>query len=95
MTKNPLVMPVLKWVGGKRQLLPELRRRMPRRFTTYYEPFIGGGALLFDRQPQKAVLNDSNSELINVYCQISCNVKALIDVLKQFRNTQDDYYRIR
>ncbi len=95
LTKNPLVMPVLKWVGGKRQLLPELRRRMPRRFTTYYEPFIGGGALLFDRQPQKAVLNDSNSELINVYCQISCNVKALIDVLKQFRNTQDDYYRIR
>ena len=95
MVKNPLVMPVLKWVGGKRQLLPELRRRMPRRFTTYYEPFIGGGALLFDRQPQKAVLNDSNSELINVYCQIKTDVAALIDALKRLHNTQADYYRIR
>ena len=95
MVKNPLVMPVLKWVGGKRQLLSELRRRMPKRFTTYYEPFIGGGALLFDRQPQKAVLNDSNSELINVYCQIRSNVMALIEALKQLHNTQVDYYRIR
>ena len=95
MIRNPLVMPVLKWVGGKRQLLPELRRRMPKRFSTYYEPFIGGGALLFDRQPQKAVLNDSNLELINVYCQISTNVAALIEALKRLHNTQVDYYRIR
>lgn len=95
MVKNPLVMPVLKWVGGKRQLLPELRRRLPKRFTTYYEPFIGGGALFFDRQPQKAVLNDSNSELINVYRQIRSNVAVLIEALRRLRNTQVDYYRIR
>lgn len=93
--KNPLVMPVLKWVGGKRQLLPELRRRLPKHFTTYYEPFVGGGALFFDRQPSKAVLNDSNSELINVYCQISSAVESLIEELKRLPNKQEDYYRIR
>lgn len=95
MTKNPLVMPVLKWVGGKRQLLPELRCRLPKQFTTYYEPFIGGGALFFDKQPSKAILNDYNGELINVYCQIRDALELLIEELKRLRNTQEDYYRIR
>lgn len=95
MVRNPLVMPVLKWVGGKRQLLPELRQRMPKRFTTYYEPFIGGGALFFDRQPAKAVLNDFNGELINVYCQIRDSLELLIESLKRLPNTQEEYYRIR
>lgn len=88
-------MPVLKWVGGKRQLLAELRGRMPKRYTTYYEPFVGGGALFFDRQPQNAFLNDSNSELINVYRQIRDNVEALIDELRRKHNSPEEYYRIR
>ncbi len=95
MSKNPLVMPVLKWVGGKRQLLPELRRRMPKLFTRYYEPFIGGGALFFARQPTMAILNDSNWELINVYEQIRDSLDELVRELEQLQNNQETYYRVR
>ena len=64
---NESLLPLLKWVGGKRQLLPELTAKMPRTFNTYFEPFIGGGAVLFHLQPKNAVINDFNTELINVY----------------------------
>ena len=57
--KNPLVSPILKWVGGKRQLLDSIEPLIPK-CSTYYEPFIGGGAVLFSRQPDKAIINDSN-----------------------------------
>lgn len=95
MSKNPLVMPVLKWVGGKRQLLPELHSRLPPKITKYYEPFIGGGALFFDRQPTNAVLNDSNRELINVYEQIRDSLPELLRELAKMHNTQEAYYQIR
>ena len=55
--------PFLKWAGGKRQLLPEIRKRIPARFHTYFEPFVGAGAVFFDLQPKKAVINDINFEL--------------------------------
>ena len=58
--------PILKWVGGKRQLLDFIRPLIPEH-TTYCEPFVGGGAVFFDLQPKKAVINDFNQELINVY----------------------------
>lgn len=61
------VNPVLKWAGGKTQLLPEINKRLPKQFNTYYEPFFGGGALLFSLLPSSAVINDLNSELMNVY----------------------------
>ena len=61
--KNPLVSPILKWVGGKRQLLDSIEPLIPK-CSTYYEPFLGGGAVLFCRQPAKAVINDSNQELM-------------------------------
>ena len=67
MKKNNLVTPILKWVGGKRQLLDALVPRLPKRYKVYCEPFIGGGALLFDQQPTTAFVNDVNVELINVY----------------------------
>ena len=54
--KNPLVQPLLKWVGGKRQLLNEIVPMIPEHITTYVEPFIGGGAVLFDIQPKKQLL---------------------------------------
>ena len=57
MKKNKLVIPVVKWVGGKRQLLPQLLKYIPDTFTGYYEPFIGGGALLFALQPKSPLLN--------------------------------------
>ena len=62
---DPLVMPIVKWVGGKRQLLEQIVPRIPEH-NTYYEPFVGGGAVLFRMQPKKAVINDSNEELINI-----------------------------
>ena len=58
--KNKLVAPVVKWVGGKRQLLSEIEPLFPKRYTTYCEPFVGGGAVLFSKQPRHAVVNDLN-----------------------------------
>ena len=83
--KNPFVMPILKWVGGKRQLLDSINPLIPE-CSTYYEPFIGGGAVLFGRQPNKAVINDSNEELINVYRMIKEEPEALIAALSAIRN---------
>lgn len=94
--KNPLVSPILKWVGGKRQLLDSIEPLIPK-CSTYYEPFIGGGAVLFCRQPDKAVINDSNPELINVYLTIKNEPEALIEKLKEHKanNSEDYFYSIR
>ena len=80
MAKNKLVVPFLKWAGGKRQLMPEIREMLPDGVTThpYYEPFIGGGALFFELLPKRAVINDYNEELINVYTVIRDNPSELI-----------------
>ena len=66
MVKNQLASPVVKWAGGKRQLLGELLPRVPRRFGMYCEPFLGGGAMLLALQPAQAEVNDLNAELIAV-----------------------------
>lgn len=73
--------PFVKWVGGKRQLLPEIEMMMPASFNTYYEPFVGGGALLFDTAPEKAVIGDMNATLIGTYRFIRDNKAALIQML--------------
>lgn len=78
--------PVVKWAGGKRQLLSEISARMPASFGTYYEPFLGGGALYFDKAPKKAVVNDSNSQLINMYRQIKSNPNDVISFLSKYQN---------
>lgn len=90
-----MVKPFLKWAGGKRQLLPEIRSYLPSSFKTYYEPFIGGGAVLFDCQPEQAVVNDINCEIINVYRVIKDDVEGLIARLKEHKNDEDYYYRLR
>jgi len=95
MTKDPLVAPILKWVGGKRQLLQDISNHLPDQFSTYYEPFLGGGAVLFHLQPQKAVVNDVNEELINVYIVIRDHVHELIEDLKKHKNQADYFYKIR
>ncbi|SHJ93034.1 DNA adenine methylase [Paramaledivibacter caminithermalis] len=95
MKYNKLVAPVLKWVGGKRQLLPEIRKYVPKKITTYCEPFVGGGAVLFDIQPEKAIINDINSELINLYEVIRDDVDLLINDLKKHKNEQDYFYKVR
>jgi DNA adenine methylase len=93
--KNLLVQPFLKWAGGKRQLLPELNKYIPLKYKTYYEPFVGAGALLFDLQPKKAVINDVNSELINCYNIIKDSLDELIEDLKKHQNIPEYYYEIR
>ena len=59
--------PVVKWVGGKSKLLPDLLARMPRTYNRYHEPFLGGGALFFETRPAAAILTDANAELIGCY----------------------------
>jgi DNA adenine methylase len=93
--KNKLVMPFLKWVGGKRQLMSEIEPLMPSNISTYYEPFIGGGAVFLNQQPKKAVINDYNAELINVYKVVRDNVDELIEDLAKHKNESDYFYSIR
>lgn len=93
------VNPVLKWAGGKTQLLPEINKRLPKQFNTYYEPFLGGGALLFSLLPSSAVINDLNSELMNVYKCIKYDTQFL-RLLKeldrhQSLHSKSYYYLIR
>jgi DNA adenine methylase len=95
MKKNPLVAPVVKWVGGKRQLLQDISNHIPDKFFTYYEPFLGGGAVLFHLQPNRAVVNDINEELINIYTVIRDNLEELIEDLKRHKNEADYFYEIR
>lgn len=95
MVKNKLVAPVVKWVGGKRQLLDEITLLLPKRITSYCEPFLGGGAVLFSLQPSKAIVNDLNGDLITVYKVIKDDLEALIQSLKKHENTLDYFYAIR
>lgn len=87
--------PVLKWAGGKTQLLDELRARSPKRFNTYIEPFIGGGAMFFDLQPKQAVIADSNPELINLYRALRHEHEKVIELLAGLENSEELFYRIR
>lgn len=90
---NKRMKPFTKWTGGKRKLLPILTELLPDDFNRYYEPFIGGGALLFKLLPNDAVINDFNEELINSYLQIRDNPNELIDLLAEHRdNNSKDYY---
>ena len=87
--------PFLKWVGGKRQLLDEILPRVPDNFDTYYEPFIGGGAVFFALEPSKAVISDINSELINAYTVLRDDCHKLIKELDKYDNTEEMYYAVR
>ncbi len=95
MAKYKLVAPVVKWVGGKRQLLDEITPLLPKRLSTYCEPFFGGGAVLFSIQPKRAIVNDLNADLIIVYEVIRDQVEALIEALKLHENTPEYFYAIR
>jgi len=95
MSKNKLVKPFVKWAGGKRQLMDEILKYVPKSISTYYEPFLGGGAVWFELQPKTYVVNDINSEMINVYRTIQTDVDALIAELKQFRNEEETFYQVR
>ena len=73
--------PFVKWAGGKKQLLDRLESRMPATYERYYEPFIGGGALFLDVQPELAIINDTNEQLLNVYRQLKLDAEAVINAV--------------
>lgn len=88
--------PFLKWVGGKRQLIPVISRYLPRQIQTYYEPFVGAGALLLNiPHPRQLVINDLNAELINCYQVIQKSPQALLQALEKHENTSDYFYALR
>jgi DNA adenine methylase len=93
--------PVLKWAGGKRQLLPQILERLPKKIDTYYEPFVGGGAVFFalahERRFNKAVLTDQNADLIAVYRALKTNLSKLIELLKKHdaNHCEEYYYEVR
>lgn len=95
--QNLLLQPVLKWAGGKRQLLSQMKKFFPLNIDNYYEPFLGGGAVLFHLQPKNAVVNDFNEDLINCYICIKDNLEELIINLKVYetKNDPNSYYEIR
>ena len=88
-------LPIVKWAGGKRQLIADLKNNLPKKFNRYFEPFIGGGALFFNIQPKNAYISDINPELINLYQVIKNNAYELIEDLKQHKNTEEYFYEIR
>lgn len=90
--------PFVKWVGGKKQLLDELHRRLPTGFRSYHEPFVGGGALLWSinrEVVEQITINDSNPELINCYRVIRDDLSTLVKRLKKFKHTDHGYYEVR
>ena len=84
---SPTARPVLKWAGGKARSLPQILEALPRRVETYYEPFVGGAAVFFalaaECRFKKAVLSDSNADLIEVYRQLRDHVDAVIRTLRR------------
>lgn len=97
MSKNILISPIVKWVGGKRQLLSDIMPLINKNCSTYVEPFVGGGAVFLEFQPQRAIINDLNSELINVYLAVRDFSEELIEELEKHNknNSEDYYYEVR
>ena len=91
--------PVLKWAGGKWRLCPLFAERglLPPKFNTYHEPFVGGAALFFYLLPSRAVLLDTNEELVNLYRQIRTDVDALLSLLREMKkaHSEEFYYKTR
>ena len=87
--------PILKWAGGKTQMLNDLLPKVPSSYGRYIEPFFGGGAMFFALQPENAIIADSNPELINMYRQVAANVDEVIQYLKKYENTSEMFYAVR
>lgn len=97
---NSNITPFVKWAGGKRQLLSQIKERMPKSYNKYYEPFVGGGAVLFELLPEDAVINDINRALINAYRQICNEPRDFIEFINKLDNEmwedgKEYYYSLR
>ena len=102
----PHARPFLKWAGGKRQLLPELRRFYPRTFGTYFEPFLGSGAVFFDLaasgrlDDRPAILTDTNPDVVGCYLAVRDAVEQVIAHLERLADGHASggahhYYEVR
>ncbi|MDX2271866.1 MAG: DNA adenine methylase [Cyanobacteriota bacterium] len=94
---SSIARPFLKWAGGKHQLIAQYQPYFPKEYQTYYEPFLGGGAIFFHLQPKQAILSDINPELVNVYQCVRDHIEALITLLHKHQeaHNHDYYYQIR
>ena len=97
---NSSVAPFVKWAGGKRQLLPQIKERMPEKYNSYFEPFVGGGAVIFELLPTNALIDDINKALINAYRQICNAPEAFLAAVKQldeamWEDGKKYYYSLR
>lgn len=97
---NSSVAPFVKWAGGKRQLIPQIKERMPKQYKDYYEPFVGGGAVTFELLPANALINDINKALINAYKQICNAPEAFLKAVSKldtemWEDGKEYYYSLR
>ena len=97
---NLNVMPFVKWAGGKRQLIPQIKERMPEKYNNYYEPFVGGGAVMFELLPSDALINDVNRALMNAYRQICNKPEAFLKAVNRldeemWEDGREYYYSLR
>ena len=97
---NSNIAPFVKWAGGKRQLIPQIRERMPAQFNNYYEPFVGGGAVIFELLPENAVINDINRALINAYQMICKHPQEFLQEINRldaemWEDGKEYYYSLR
>lgn len=97
--KEPVARPLLKWAGGKTSLLPEILRRLPSKISTYYEPFVGGGAVFFalaaEHRFKRAVLGDANDELMRAYGALRAHPDNVVETLKSHVHEEKRYYQVR
>lgn len=97
--KNMCMSPVVKWAGGKRQILEKLKANLPEKFNNYFEPFIGGGALLFDLAPKNATINDVNQELLAIYTCLKDDelYRLMLEELDKHEKSHSEeyYYQVR
>lgn len=84
--QNTNLLPFVKWAGGKRQLLDRIKERLPLKYNNYFEPFVGGGAVLFGLKPEKAIINDINASLINAYKVIAHNTQDFLEYINTLDN---------
>lgn len=98
--ENNNMCPFVKWAGGKRQLLDKIKEKLPQQYNRYFEPFVGGGAVLFGLQPKDCLINDINESLVNVYNVIKKNPDKFIDCIQQYdenivNGNKEYYYLVR
>ena len=97
---NSSIAPFVKWAGGKRQLIPQIKERMPEKYNNYYEPFVGGGAVTFELLPTNALINDINKALINAYKKICDEPEAFLKAVNKldaemWEDGKEYYYSLR